>query len=171
MSQVSLGRPEFAADFSGGCDGFCDGFFGPEGRILRRILWRIFFVLCFPMARDAIGKIQRVKTQRAKTSENFAEEKKLFTEDISEDFSDLTFAGFYSISGYLRTLRGRLLSSEKFSEVFALWVFTLKPFRAQFCPMALVGELAKCDQKMTLKLGEKRQKGQIVPISRGHPCP
>ena len=29
-------------DFSGGCDGFCNGFFGPEGRILRRILWRIF---------------------------------------------------------------------------------------------------------------------------------
>ena len=41
---------------------------------------------------------------------------------------DITFAGFYSISGYLRNLRGRLLSSEKFSEVFTLWVFTLKPF-------------------------------------------
>ena len=32
------------------------------------------------------------------------------------------------MSGYLRNLRGRLLSSEKFSEVFALWFFTLKPF-------------------------------------------
>ena len=52
----------------------------------------------------------------------------MFAEDISEDFSDLTFTGFYSISGYLRNLRGRLLSSEKFSEVFTLWVFTLKPF-------------------------------------------
>ena len=52
----------------------------------------------------------------------------MFAEDISEDFSDLTFTGFDSISGYLRNLRGRLLSSEKFSEVFALWVFTLKPF-------------------------------------------
>ena len=30
------------ADFSGDCDGFYDGFFGQEGRILRRILWRIF---------------------------------------------------------------------------------------------------------------------------------
>ena len=74
-----------------------------------------------------VGKIQRVKTQRAKTSGNFAEEK-IFAEDISEDFSDLTFARFYSISGYLRNLRGRLLSSEKFSEVFTLSVFTLKPF-------------------------------------------
>ena len=33
------------------------------------------------------GKSQRVKTQRAKTSENFAEEK-IFAEDISEDFSE-----------------------------------------------------------------------------------
>ena len=54
----------------------------------------------------------------------------MYAEDISEDFSDLAFTGFYSISGYLRNLRGRLLSSEKFSEVFALWIFTLrlKPF-------------------------------------------
>ena len=54
----------------------------------------------------------------------------MFAEDISEDISDLTFTGFYSISGYLRNLRGRLLSSEtfKFSEVFTLCVFTLKPF-------------------------------------------
>ena len=58
----------------------------------------------------------------AKTSENFAEEK-MFAEDISEDFSDLTFTGLFSISGYLRNLRGRLLSSEKFSEVFTLWGF------------------------------------------------
>ena len=36
------------------------------------------------------GKTQRVKTQRVKTSENFAEEK-MFAEDISEDFSDITF--------------------------------------------------------------------------------
>ena len=33
------------------------------------------------------GKSQRVKTQRVKTSENFAEEK-MFAEDISEDFSE-----------------------------------------------------------------------------------
>ena len=77
-----------------------------------------------------IGKIQSVKTQRAKTSENFAEEK-MFAEDISEDFSYLTFTGIYSISGYLRNLRGRLLSSERVSEVFTLWVFTLKPFPAK----------------------------------------
>ena len=64
--------------------------------------------------------------------ENFAEEK-MFAEDISlqkisQKIEDITFTGFYSISGYLRNLRGRLLSSEKFSEVFTLWVFTLKPF-------------------------------------------
>ena len=29
---------------------------------------------------------------------------------------DITFTGFKSTSGYLRNLRGRLLSSEKFSE-------------------------------------------------------
>ena len=56
----------------------------------------------------------------------------MFAEDISEDFSEDRryhfYTGFYSISGYLRNLRGRLLSSEKFSEVFTLWVFTLKPF-------------------------------------------
>ena len=39
------------------------------------------------------------------------------------------------MSGYLRNLRGRLLSSEKFSEVFALWVFTLKPFPVNFPKM------------------------------------
>ena len=56
----------------------------------------------------------------------------MFAEDISEDFSEDRryhfYWVFYSISGYLRNLRGRLLSSEKFSEVFTLWVFTLKPF-------------------------------------------
>ena len=51
----------------------------------------------------------------------------MFAEDISEDFSDSTFTGFYSISGYLRN-RGKLLSSERFSEVFTLWVFTLELF-------------------------------------------
>ena len=54
----------------------------------------------------------------------------MFAQDISEDFSDFTFTGFYSISGYLRNIRGRLLSSERFLEVFTLWVFTLKPFPA-----------------------------------------
>ena len=49
----------------------------------------------------------------------------MFAEDISEDRRYHFYTGFYSISGYLRNLRGRLLSSEKFSEVFALWVFTL----------------------------------------------
>ena len=59
----------------------------------------------------------------------------MFAEDISEDFSEDRryhfYSGFYSISGYLRNLRGRLLSSEKFSEVFTLWVFTLEPFPAK----------------------------------------
>ena len=40
-----------------------------------------------------VGESQRVKTQRVKTSENFAEEK-MFAEDISEDFSDIAFTGF-----------------------------------------------------------------------------
>ena len=57
----------------------------------------------------------------------------MFAEDISEDFSEDGRNHFYwileSISGKnFRNLRGRLLSSEKFSEVFTLWVFTLKPF-------------------------------------------
>ena len=47
----------------------------------------------------------------------------MFAEDISEEFSDITSTGSYSISGYLRNLRGRLLSSEKFSEVFTLLGF------------------------------------------------
>ena len=70
------------------------------------------------------GKSQRVKTQRVKTSENFAEEKKgsqKIFQKIFQKIEDISFAGFYSISGYLRNLRGRLLSSEKLSEVFALW--------------------------------------------------
>ena len=33
------------------------------------------------------------------------------------------------MSGYLRNLRGRLLSSEKFSEVFALWFLPLSRFQ------------------------------------------
>ena len=80
---------------------------------------------------------QRVKTQRVKTSENFAEEKNVRRRDISEDFSEDRryhfYTGFYGISGYLRNLRGRLLSSEKFSEVFTLGVFTLKPFPGLLC--------------------------------------
>ena len=53
----------------------------------------------------------------------------MFTEDISEEFSEYRLLlDFEVFSGYLRNLRGRLLSSEKFSEVFALWVLTLKPF-------------------------------------------
>ena len=73
------------------------------------------------------GKIQRVKRKGQKLLKT-SRKKKMFAEDISEDFSDLTLTGFYSVSGYLRNLRGRLLSSERFSEVFTLWVFTLKPF-------------------------------------------
>ena len=53
--------------------------------------------------------------QRAKTSENFAEEK--FAEDISEKMflkiEDITLTGCYSISGDFRSLRRRLSSSEK----------------------------------------------------------
>ena len=40
------------------------------------------------------GKSQRVKTQRAKTSENF-EEEKTFAEDSSEDFSEDRRYHFY----------------------------------------------------------------------------
>ena len=43
-----------------------------------------------------LGKSQRVKTQRVKTSENFAEDK-MFAEDISEDFSEDRRYHFYWI--------------------------------------------------------------------------
>ena len=73
-----------------------------------------------------IRKEPEDKNAKTKTSENFAEEK-MFAEDITEDFSEDRryhfHSGFSSISGYLRNLRRRLLSSEKFSEVFTLWVF------------------------------------------------
>ena len=56
----------------------------------------------------------------------------MFAEDISEDFSEdrrYHFSVFFLYFWiYLRNLRGRLLSYEKFSEVFTLWVFALKPF-------------------------------------------
>ena len=44
----------------------------------------------------SLGKSQRVKTQRVKTSENFAEEK-MFAEDVSEDFSEDRRHHFYWI--------------------------------------------------------------------------
>ena len=57
----------------------------------------------------------------------------MFAEDISEDFSEDRRCHFYWIleySGYLRNPRRRLLSSEQFSEVSTLLVFTLKPVPA-----------------------------------------
>ena len=83
-----------------------------------------------------VGKSQRVKIQRVKTSENFAEEK-MFAQDISEDLSEDRRDHFYCILEYLwissRNLHGRLLSSEKFSEdfFFSLWVFTLELFQTR----------------------------------------
>ena len=93
----------------------------------------------------------------------------MFAEDISEDFSDLTFTGFYSISGYLRNLRGRLLSSERFSEVFTLWVFTLKPF-----PASARQPLFEPLLKVLQTLDSKRQKHpflpqELAPCREGHP--
>ena len=80
---------------------------------------------------STVRKEPEGKNTKGKTSENFAEAKqcsqKIF-QKISQKIEDITFTGFQSISGYLRNLRGRLLSSEKFSEVFTPWVFTLKPF-------------------------------------------
>ena len=66
----------------------------------------------------------------------------MFTEDISGDFSEdrrYHFTGFYRISGDLRNLRGRLLSSQKFSHVFTLRVFTLKQF-SSFSPLKHSGK-------------------------------
>ena len=67
------------------------------------------------------GKSQRVKNAKGK---NFRElrgrnkcSQKIF-QKISQKIEDIAFTGLYSISGYLRNLRGRLLSSEKFSEIF-----------------------------------------------------
>ena len=79
--------------------------------------------------------------------------RKIF-QKISQKIEDITFTGFYSISGYLRNLRGRLLSSEKFSEVFTLWVFTLKPFpegAATEGPLALRSQVGPPDSVRDLK--------------------
>ena len=80
-----------------------------------------FFIRKEPEGKNAKGKNFWKLRGRKKRS------RKIF-QKISQKIEDITFTGFYSISGYLRNLRGRLLSSEKFSEVFTLWVFTLKPF-------------------------------------------
>ena len=84
------------------------------------------------------------------------------------------------MSGYLRNLRGRLLSSEKFSEVFALWVFTLEPF-PENKPQESVdthdpsGTHKFCQKNFGLPLGpqkktpEKGFSSQKIPISiQGH---
>ena len=52
MSQLS----GFMADFSGDGDAVCDGLFGQEGRILRRILWRIFCLVFFLKIKTALGR-------------------------------------------------------------------------------------------------------------------
>ena len=66
--------------------------------------------------------------QRVKTSENLAEEKNVRRRYFRRFLRYHFYWIFASIFGYLRNLRGRLLSSEKFSQVFTLWVFALKPF-------------------------------------------
>ena len=91
---------------------------------------------------SSTGKSQRVITQRVTTSKNFAQEK-MFAEDISEDFLEGRTYHLYWIleySGYLRNLRRRLLSSEKFSEVFALWVFT----QQQVAWLAMLVHVLEC---------------------------
>ena len=75
---------------------------------------------------------------------------------ISQKIEDITFTGFYSISGYLRNLRGRLLSSEKFSEVFTLWVFTLKPFPVR-------------EGESLMKVGQGPLFGCIITLRKKHP--
>ena len=66
----------------------------------------------------------------------------MFAEDASKDFSEDRryhfYTGFCSVSVYLQNLRRRLLSSEKFSEVFTLWVFTLKPFSRDYHRLTLL---------------------------------
>ena len=81
-----------------------------------------------------IGKIQRVKTQRAKTSENFAEEENMFAEDISEDFSDLTF----------------LLDFIVFLDIFEIFAedcFLLRSFR-KFLPSGFLPLLSRFQSKV-----------------------
>ena len=82
---------------------------------------------CWTFARRS----QRVKTQKGKHFSKLRRRKessqKKF-QKISQKIDDITLIGFWSISGNLRNLRGRLLSSEKFSEVFTLWLLPLKPF-------------------------------------------
>ena len=83
----------------------------------------------------------------------------MFAEDISEDVSEDRryhfYTGSYRIYGYLRNLRGRLLSPEKFSEVFALWVFTLKLFPV-ICPRIDFSSPSEVTQSHEKKHGEKR---------------
>ena len=61
LANYLLGRTSqpsgIGVDFPGDCDGFCDGFFGQEGRILRRILWRIFSLVFLSRKRRILGRI------------------------------------------------------------------------------------------------------------------
>ena len=71
----------------------------------------------------ARGLKQTQRQKLLKMSRKTKCSQKIF-QQISQKIDDITFyTVFKSISGYLRNLRGRLLSSEKLSEVFALWVF------------------------------------------------
>ena len=74
-----------------------------------------------PEGRNAKGK-NFWKPSRKKTCSQ-----KIF-QKTSRKIEDIIFIAVQSRSGYLRNLRGRWLSSAKFSGVFALRVFTLKPF-------------------------------------------
>ena len=67
-----------------------------------------------PSTGTAIETSQRVKTQRAKTSENFAEGK-MFARDISEDFSEDRRYHFYWILKYF------WLSSKSSRKIAFFW--------------------------------------------------
>ena len=81
----------------------------------------------------------------------------MFAEDISEDFSEdrrYHFTGFYSISGYLRNLRGRLLSSEKPVYAGKLWAdFSFPTYKGK-------GEQSKEQQRKTRRRSEANQKNE-----------
>ena len=89
--------------------------FSNQGNSLVFQLFSVVF-LCF--SRVVTGKKSLV----------FWVSRKIF-QKISQKIKDITFTGFQSISGYLRNLRGRLLSSEKFRKFLPSGFLPLSSFQ------------------------------------------
>ena len=93
----------------------------------------------------------------------------MFAEDISEDFSEDRRYHFYCIlyriSGYLRNLRGRLLSSENFSEVLPSGFLPLSRSTSWYARASVVIVLARQDRRCT-----SRQRWRSILKSFGRWC-